>query len=212
MTLPVIVIGAGGHAKVVIEALNLRNIPVLGIVDPDPLSKTKMILGISVLGSDDEVFRRDPKEILLVNGVGSIGITERRRAIYERFSEAGYRFAVVTHPSAVVATEVLLKEGAQVMAGAVIQPGCRIGRNSIVNTRVSVDHDCEVGDHVHIAPGSVLSGCVQVGDGAHIGTGTSVIQGIRIGNHAMVGAGAVVIRDVPDGVLAVGVPAKVRPK
>jgi len=208
--LPVIVIGAGGHAKVAIEALKLQGKVVLGIVDADPTQIDHEILGIPVIGNDENVFRRDPTTVLLVNGMGSVGPTERRRAIYQRFRDAGFRFEVVVHPSAVIASDVVLEEGAQVMAGAVIQPGSRIGINSIVNTGVSVDHDCEIGDHAHLAPGVVLSGSVQVGEGAHVGTGASVIQGVRIGGNSVVGAGALVIRNVPDGFVVHGVPAKVK--
>jgi UDP-perosamine 4-acetyltransferase len=206
--LPVIVIGAGGHAKVAIEALKLRRRPVLGIVDADPSQTGRTILGVPVIGDDGKVFGRDPAMVLLVNGIGSVGSAERRRAVYRRFRDAGFRFGTVVHPSAVIASDAVLEEGAQVMAGAVIQPGCRIGENAIVNTRASVDHDCDVGDHAHLAPGAVLSGSVQVGEGAHVGTGASVIQGIRIGRNSVVGAGAVVVRDVPDDSVVYGVPAK----
>jgi len=95
------------------------------------------------------------------------------------------------------------------MAGAVVQAGCVIGSNTIINTRASVDHDSKIGAHVHVAPGVVLSGGVTIYDEAHLGTGAVVIQGVTIGRASVVGAGAVVIRDVSDGAKVVGVPAKV---
>jgi len=95
------------------------------------------------------------------------------------------------------------------MAGAVVQAGCRIGENVIVNTRASIDHDCDIEAHAHVAPGAVLSGCVHVGERAHIGAGATVIQGLTIGAGAIVGAGAVVVDGIPDGVTVVGVPARI---
>ncbi len=94
------------------------------------------------------------------------------------------------------------------MAGAVLQTGCRMGENVIINTRASVDHDCIIACHTHVSPGAVLCGNVQVGQGSHIGAGATVIQGVRIACNGMVAAGAVVIRDIPEGVTVAGVPAK----
>ena len=94
------------------------------------------------------------------------------------------------------------------MAGAVIQPGTRLGVNTIVNTRASIDHDCIIGDHVHIAPGAVLSGEVRVGNCSHIGCGATIVQGVKLGEATVIGAGAVVLKDVPDGTTVVGVPAR----
>ena len=166
------------------------------------------ILGIPVLGTDDEIARYDRDEIELVNGIGSVGVATLRRKVYEKFKAQGYIFRQVVHPSAVVSPRASLGEGVQVMAGAVINIGASIGENSIVNTRASIDHDCAIGSHVHIAPGCTLSGNVAVGDGCHIGTGASVIQGVSIGQNALVGAGSVAIRDVAAGSVVCGVPAR----
>ena len=149
-----------------------------------------------------------PGDVRLVNGVGSTGSTASRRDIYDRFTREGYCFATVIHPSAIVAPEVQIEDGVQIMAGAILQAGSSVGSNAIVNTGAIIDHDCVVGAHAHIAPGAVLSGGVHVGSGAHIGTGACIIQGVSIGAASVVGAGAVVIKDVPPGVTTVGVPAK----
>ena len=209
MTRPVIVLGGGGHAKVVIDALLRGGVPVLGVTDPCQALAGRRILGVKVLGNDEVVLAHRPEELLLANGLGSVGVPERRREIFERFSALGYGFASVIHPSAVISSDAEIGEGAQIMAGAVIQPGCSIGRNAIINTRASVDHDCIIGDHTHVAPGVTLSGGVRVGVGVHIGTGATVIQGIDIGNDSLVGAGALVLKTVPSGETVVGVPAKV---
>ena len=205
--LPVIVIGGGGHAKVLISTLIPQRRKVLGFVDPEE-TKSK-ILSIARLGGDEEIERYDVGEIRLVNGVGSARSTALRKKIYEEFRRRGYEFASIVHPSAVIAGDVEMADGVQIMAGVVVQSGSRLGANCIVNTRSVVDHDCEIGAHVHIAPGAVLSGNVRIGDEAHIGTGAVLIQGVAVGAMSVIGAGAVVIGDVPDGVTVVGNPGRV---
>lgn len=200
-----IVLGGGGHAKVLIGTLQLQKRRILGFVDPN--STLPPVLGEQNLGTDDAAFAYPPAEVELVNGIGSIGSPGARTAAFERFKAKGYTFATVVHPSASVAPDVEVEEGAQVMAGAVVQPGSRLGINAIINTKASVDHDCVIESHAHIAPGVTLSGKVHVGRGSHIGTGASVIQGITTGAYSIVGAGAVVIRDVPEKATVAGVPA-----
>jgi sugar O-acyltransferase (sialic acid O-acetyltransferase NeuD family) len=206
LELPVIVIGGGGHAKVLVSTLLLCQMRILGFVDLDPGAPP--LLGSKCCGGDAEVLLHAPGDVRLVNGVGSIGSTARRQEVYDRFTREGYRFATVIHPSAIIAPEAQIEAGVQIMAGAVLQPGSRVGSNAIVNTGAIVDHDCIVGAHTHIGPRAVLSGGVRVEAGAHIGTGACIIQGISIGAASVVGAGAVVIKDVPPGVTVVGVPAK----
>lgn len=209
MSAPVLVVGAGGHAKVLVEALLASGVSIAGMTDADPSLAGKSVLGVPVLGGDDVVAGYQRGAIRLVNGIGSVGAQTLRRAIFENFSVQGFVFATVIHPSAVIASDAEIADGAQVMAGAVLQPGCRIGGNVIINTRASVDHDCTIGDHTHIAPGVTISGGVTIGYGCHVGTGATIIQGVRIGDGSVVGAGAVVTRDVPAGVTVLGVPARV---
>lgn len=191
-----------------IDALRLQPIELLGITDSDPNKKGRLVLGVPVLGGDEEVMQYPVGKIHLVNGIGSVRANPLRRQLFEHFKSKGYQFASVVHPSAIIAGDVALSEGAQVMAGAVIQAGCHIGVNTVINTGSVVDHDCHIGDHAHISPGVTLSGGVRVGENTHIGTGATVIQGIQIGRNSLVAAGAVVIRDVPDDATVAGVPAK----
>jgi sugar O-acyltransferase (sialic acid O-acetyltransferase NeuD family) len=209
MSLPVIILGAGGHAKVLIDTLLLRAVEIAGIVDPDREKHGTSILGIPVIGNDDVVLKQGPSAVILVNGVGSVKQPALRKQLFDSFKAKGFTFASVLHPSAVIAADVLLTEGVQVMAGSVIQTGCVIGRNTIINTRASVDHDCIIADHVHVAPGVTLSGCVVVEDRVHIGTGATVLQGVHIGRDSVIGAGSVVLQDVPEDALVFGVPGKV---
>lgn len=209
MSLPVLIVGGGGHAKVLIEALHLRSVTILGILDADPALVGQKILGIPVIGGDEKATEYPFNDVRLVNGMGSVDVPDKRIGLFEKFKNQGFSFATVIHPSAVIASDVKLGEGTQIMAGAVIQPGSRIGRNVIINTRASIDHDCQIGDHVHVAPGATLSGGVSVGSKTHIGTGATVIQGIRIGSGSIVGAGALVLKNVPDSVTITGVPSRV---
>jgi sugar O-acyltransferase (sialic acid O-acetyltransferase NeuD family) len=206
LSLPVIVIGGGGHAKVLVSTLLLQHRRVLGFVDVKPFLPP--LLGIAHLGDDSVVFHHPPDRVRLVNGVGSIDSTVLRRTVYEKFRERQYVFETVIHPSAVIARDVHIEEGVQVMAGGVVQPGSRLGTNVIINTGARVDHDCSIDAHAHIAPGVTLSGDVHIGKGAHIGTGATIIQGVEVGAASIVGAGAVVVDDVPSGVTVVGVPAR----
>jgi len=207
MSLPVIIIGGGGHAKVLIDALLASPVQILGFTD-SKAGNENILPGIRLLGNDDLILQYQSDIILLVNGLGSVKSTYKRQEIFEYFKNRGYSFATVIHPASVISRHVEISEGAQIMAGAIIQPGSRIGKNTIVNTKVSVDHDCSIGDHVHLAPGVTLSGMVKIGSGTHIGTGATVIQGIKIGPNSLIGAGALVLKDLPAGSHAIGVPAK----
>lgn len=207
-TVPVFVVGAGGHARVLLEMLELTGRQVLGLTDPAPDKRGASIHGHVVLGSDELLEGQAPGSVELVNGIGSTNKLDRRAEVFQRFKAKGFRFATVVHPAAVVSRQAQLGEGVQVMAGAIVQTGCRIGPNTIVNTRASIDHDCWLGTSVHVAPGATLSGGVQVGDLTHIGVGATVVQSIVIGRRCLVGAGAVVLRDVPDQATVFGVPAR----
>ncbi len=203
MGLPIIILGGGGHAKVVIDTLLLQDRQILGYCELGPDGKP--VLEVARLGEEEVILRFAPEKVRLANGIGS----PLRSAVYERFAAKGYLFEQVIHPSAVVATDVHLDSGVQIMAKAVVQPGTCIGIDTIINTAASVDHDCVLGSHVHVGPGAVLCGHVRVGDGAQIGAAATIIQGKSIGAGSIVGAGALVLEDIPSKVTAVGVPARV---
>jgi UDP-perosamine 4-acetyltransferase len=205
---PVIILGAGGHGHVILDLLQKLNYEVRGFSDPDQTLWGKIIDGVPVIGSDDKILNLDPDEIHLALGVGGTGDNSLRKKLFTFFSVRQYTFPSFFHPSAIIASNVILGKGSIAMAGSVIQTGCRIGDNVIINTGAIVDHNCIIGDHVHIAPGAVISGNVSVGVGTHVGTGSTVIQNIRIGDRALVAAGAVVVRDIEPGEKVMGVPAK----
>ncbi len=214
---PVIVVGAGGHAAVVADALLAAGRTVLGFVDGDPAKSGTRVLGLPVLGDDAALDAHRGHGVELANGIGgpgsaaSVGQGTLRRRVQQRLSAAGWTFAAVRHPGAIVSPSAELGPSTQVLAGAVVQPCAQVGDGAIVNTRAVVEHHAQVGAYAHIAPGAVLCGEVQVGEETHVGAGAVVRQGIHLAARVVVAAGAAVARDVHNGVVA-GVPARALPQ
>ena len=204
---PVIVLGGGGHARVIVDILLACRRTVIGFVDQVP--DKPPLYGVRQLGDFAQIAAGyGPDKVQLANGIGSISTPGARLDWYVYFKDRNYEFAPCIHPGSIVSPHAEVAEGGQVMAGAVLQPGAVVGENALINTRASIDHDCRLGAHVHIAPGATLSGEVIVGERTHIGAGAVVIQCMQIGSDCIVGAGAVVVRDVPSGMTVKGVPAK----
>jgi len=202
----VVILGAGGHARVLLETLRVLGVPVVGFVAPS--AEGSRLGDVPWLGSDTALSVLDDG-VEVVNGVGSAGSAERRAAAHATGKAAGLRFRTVVHPSAVVDGSAELGAGSQILAGSLVGVAARIGADVIVNSGAIVEHDCVVGAHSHVAPGAVLAGDVAVGESTHIGLGSRVIQGVTIGSACVIGAGAVVLHDIPDGTTAVGVPARI---
>ena len=199
-SLPLLILGAGGHAKVLIEIFRLHQQKTLGIISPN-LNSGSIFEGLNVLGDDEAVYKYNPKEILLINAVGALPNNQNRWHLSNLMRKKRFKFDNVIHPSSIVANDLSIGEGVQLMAGTIIQPGCKIGQDSIVNTGARIDHDTSIGDQCHIAPGVTICGDVQIGNNVHIGTGSQVLQGIKIGNHTVIAAGTLVYKDIPSGVL-----------
>lgn len=202
---PIVMIGAGGHARVVAEAMPTGSLA--GHVAPHDPAGTSSVLG-DHLGDDTAIEELAADGHRFVVGVGFVDRegSARRRDLLARLGDA--RLAQVRHPSAEISPSCRLGAGVQVLAGAIVGTNVGLGDAVIVNTGAVVDHDCEIGANVHIAPGAVLSGTVRVGDDTLIGVGATVLQGVAIGSDVVVGAGSVVIDDVADGSTVVGVPAR----
>src|SRR5690348_8352201 len=200
-------IGAGGHARVVLEALRARSdVEVVGLLDTDPRVHGLKVLDVEVLGGDEMLPRlRENGVRHAFIGLGGIRDNEPRRRAYELARREGFELLNVIHPSAVVSPSAILGDGVAVFATAVVGTGAKIGSNVIVNSGAIVEHDCVVGDHAHIASGAVLAGGVVVGPGAHVGAGASVRQGVHIGAGAIVALGAAVVADVDEGTTVAGV-------
>jgi len=195
------VIGAGGHAKVVLGTLQAAGIKVDGIFDDSPEKQGLELFGIKVVGTLEEARALKPQV-----GVIAIGDNRNRRRIAEKL--AGWEWPCIVHPNSCVHYSVSLGPGTVVFAGCVVQPDTRIGSHVILNTGATVDHDCVIHDFVHLAPGTHLAGCVVVEEGVLMGVGSAAIPGVKIGAWSVVGAGGVVVENLPSGVVAVGVPAK----
>lgn len=197
----VVVIGAGGHAKVVIGALRACGREVSAAYDTTPEKWGGRCNGVPILPFAEFASAMGTEVFL------AIGDNQARRALDQQLKPAS---PVVIHPAAWVDPSARLAPGTLVCAGAVIQAEAVVGRHAIVNTGASLDHDCVLGDYVHVAPGARLAGSVKVGEGALLGVSSAFLPGVRIGAWATVGAGAAVVGDVPEGVVARGVPARWR--
>jgi len=210
MSLPVIVIGFGGHGQVVAAALQAAGQTVQAATDLDPARLVSKHSNLEIITDEELLKRYPPERVRLVSGIGSIWPTSASSArvlSIEKFKALGYRFTGVRHPFTWIAPSADLAGTSQIHAGAVVQPGAVVGSFSIINSRASVDHDCYLESMCHIGPGVTLSGNVKVGAGSHLGTGSTVVQGVTLGKHCFVAAGATVVRDVADGEYVRGVPA-----
>ena len=194
-----IVFGASGHGKVILEILESNNVPGIRVWD----DATKPDVWQYPVEQPATASPPHEGEQMVI----SIGVNATRKKVVARF-EGQIPFATAIHADALLSKRATVGEGTVVMAGVRVNADVRIGRHCIVNTCASIDHDCVLEDYVHISPNATLSGDVHVGEGTHIGSGASVIQGIRIGKWCTIGAGAAVVRDIPDYATAVGCPAK----
>ncbi|MFQ5456525.1 MAG: acetyltransferase [Nitrospirota bacterium] len=205
----VIVLGGGGHARVLIDLFRMcGDYEIAGILDPQFRKGTK-IMSLPVLGGDELLkssFDKGIKSACI--GVGTTGDNRVRIRLCEMAKEIGYKIPFLIHPSAMVSKSVRLNDGVQVMAGAVIQVDSSIGSNSIINSGAIIEHDSIIGSNVHICPGAIINGGTVIGDNSFIGAGATIIHGIKIGRDAVIAAGAVVIHDLPDRIKVMGVPAR----
>lgn len=185
--------GAGGHAKVILDILRSNNVVVEKLFDDDITIKNFMEIPVS----------KGSASPLIV----SIGDNIIRKKIVSSFSNIIYERAI--SQKAIISETALVEEGTVVMQGSIVQSCAHIGKHVIINTAATIDHDCIIHDFVHIAPGVNLCGEVEVGEGTLIGAGSIIIPGVKIGKWCKIGAGSVVTKDIPDNVMAIGVPCKV---
>lgn len=198
----VYVLGAGGHAKVVCSALRAQRRSIAAIFDDRLELRGQLLDGIPIVGPIAEI--PDTSDSICIVAIGD---NAKRRAVAGLFRSVRWTNAI--HPHSWVDPTATLGPGSVVFAGAVVQASAIVGHHVIVNSGAIIEHDCVLGDFVHLGPGSRLAGAVSVGPGAMLGVGSSVIPGKRIGEWSVLGAGAVLVSDLPDGVTALGVPARV---
>lgn len=207
----VVLLGAGGHAKVIIDILlKCNKYKIAGILGKDSSHSDKSLLDIPVLGSDillEELYQKGIRNVIVA--VGSVKGSKLRQELFKKARDSGMSLINAIHPTAVIGWGVEIGEGTAIMASVVINPCALIGNNCILNTACILEHDVIIGNHVHIAPGARVAGGVKIGDGSHIGIGAIILQNIKIGSNAIIGAGAVVINDVAENTTVVGIPAKI---
>ena len=191
--------GASGHAKVIVEILELSDKKIGGLIDINPEIRT--LLEYPVFQNLPDGF--DVNQDLFLISIGGNAI--RKKIV----NQLNVKYTSIIHPSVNLSKRATIGEGSVVMAGVTVNAVCAVGNHVILNTNCSIDHDCVIADFVHLSPNVALAGEVTVGEGTHIGIGACVIQGIRIGKWATIGAGAVILKDVPDFAVVVGNPGKI---
>ncbi|GJM07322.1 MAG: carbonic anhydrase [marine bacterium B5-7] len=205
---PIVLIGAGGHAKVLYELLQLNARVVSSITCKQRSDMDTFFSALSYV-EDQRLAEQCPAdEYDLAIGVGSVLPHPTRIALYQQFKAAGYTIVGGIHPSATVNQFAEVSPSAQVMAGAIIQASAKIADNVIINTAATVDHDTQISAHVHISPGVTVCGGVSIEEGAHIGAGAILLQGVCIGAGSLIAAGAVVVGNVPANTKVKGLPAR----
>ena len=195
----IIIIGAGGHSKVIIDIIReLGNYSIVGIYDDN---KTGYFSGIKIIGKIAEIDNK--KNEYFIIGIGNDKI---RKNIAEEYNQL--KWATLIHPKTIIAKTAIIKEGSVVCAGAIIQTEVEVGKHCIINTNCSIDHESTIGDYCSICPSSTICGQVKVGESSFIGANSTIIQIIEIGKECIIGAGSVVIRNIPNNSKAVGNPAR----
>jgi UDP-perosamine 4-acetyltransferase len=202
---PVLVVGAGGHAKVVIELIRAGGGQVAALVDADPTPR--QVLGCAVVGADEALARLRAEG--LSRAFVALGDNRLRARLAQRLRELDFVLVNAVSPGAHISPSARIGAGVAVMAGAAVNAEARIEDLVIVNTCAAVDHDVRLGEACHVGPGSTLAGEVKVGRLAFVGAGATLIPGVSVGDGAVIGAGACVVSDIEAGVLAVGAPARV---
>ena len=205
----IIIIGGGGHARVLTDILLKQGKDIIGYTEIKSGHDTGFS-AINYIGNDEVIFSYHPEKVFLVNGIGSINLEslKKRENIFRKFSARGYKFPGIISNYAIVSEFAHLHDGVQIMNSATVQSCVSIGENSIINTGVIIEHDCRIGNSIHIASGAVIFGGVSIGNCTHIGAGATIIQSVSIGENVLVAAGAVVVKDVPSGLTVKGIPAK----
>ena len=206
----VLLIGSGQHCGVVLYNIEAQgSYEVVGLVDSDPAKCGKIFHGLQVLGDySSESLRRIREEHGVTKFFIAFGAMKYRKAVYEHMLAQGWEPVTIIHPHAVVSPKAKIGRGVLIECGCLITPAPVIGDNVVVNTGSQVNHDNVVEDHVYIASGVVLSGGVRIKENTLLDTGVIVTMGTNVGKHCVVGAGSVVTKDLPDNVVAYGVPCR----
>lgn len=193
---PLVLIGGGGHASVLLDILLKQKRKVIAVVSPNNVLQRNIFSGLRHLKRDSDINAFGIDEILLVNGIGLTPGSDLRRKITESYKKLGFKFDTVIADSAEISKYAEIGEGAQILHNSTIQAGVEVGMQCIINSCALVEHDCRIEDFCHVAPNSTLCGQVSIAKDCFIGAGAVVVPSINIGRYAVIGAGVVVNRDV----------------
>jgi UDP-perosamine 4-acetyltransferase len=214
-----VLVGAGGHARVLIDAIGEQQFTkaggweIVALTDADSQIHGQSVMGVPVVG--DDLLIPQLKEQGISHGLVAVGLAAgiaKRAEIFKMLERAGLELPTLVHPGALIASHVEIGAGTAILAGAIVGTGCRIGKNVIVNVGAGVSHDCTLEDHVWVSDGAHITGGVDVKEGALIGAGATVLPYLTIGRNSIIASGAVVTKDVDPDTLVVGVPARPLPK
>jgi len=203
-----LLIGAGGHCRSIIDSLDTSIYTDIAILD-EALSVGKKVNSIPVIGTDADataLFEAGYNNAIIA--LGSIGNPAMRIKLYQKYKSIRFNFPAIIDSTAIISKIAIISEGVFIGKGAIVNTGAQLGACCIINTGAIIDHDCTIGDFAHISPAARLSGGVRIGNNSHIGVGSTIVQSINIGNNTIIGAGSVVTKDIPNNVVAIGIPCK----
>ncbi len=203
----VVIIGAGGHAKVIADIIYKSGDIVLGFLDDNKKIESNIIKEpkLNVIGTINDIYKMQEKNNS-INFIIGIGDNKTRRIIAEKYSNINYYTAI--HPTAQIGLDVEIEKGTTIMANTCINTSSKIGKHCIINTGSIIEHDNKIGDYVHISPNATLCGTVEIGENTHVGAGTTIKNNIKICDNCIIGAGATVVKDINECGTYVGIPVK----
>ncbi|MDT2660862.1 acetyltransferase [Enterococcus hulanensis] len=199
----VVLVGAGGHAKVIFDVLQNLKASEFSFFD----DHVQTFKGVDYLGTVSDLLNQEQSFFDHAQLVIAIGNNQVRKDVVEKLSKFDVHYMTIISPSAVVSLSAVIGEGSVVMPNAVLNADCKIGKHCIINTSSIIEHDDSIQDYVHISPGVALAGNVSIYEGTHVGIGACCIQGITIGKWSTIGAGAAVVTNISERALALGIPA-----
>lgn len=205
----ILLIGGGGHCRSVLSSIKtMGKYNIVGILDTKE-QVGKIIDGVQVIGTDDEMnslFYKGVKNAVIT--IGSIGDTSLRVKLYNKLKDIGFNLPIIIDKTAIVDNNCSIGEGTFIGKGSIVNSGTVIDKCTIVNTGVIVEHDCNIGEFSHLAPGSVICGNVKIGINTHIGANSTIIQEIEVGDNTLIGAGSIVVKNIGSFKKAYGNPCK----
>jgi sugar O-acyltransferase (sialic acid O-acetyltransferase NeuD family) len=200
-----IVVGAGGHARILMDTAEDAGYTIYGIIDIHYDGQEERILNYPVLGDFSLLNGFDPEKFILALAIGD---NSKRATYFNKSHTHDFQIATIIHPTAIVSKNAELDTGVFIGSGAIINAKAKIGKNTIVNTGAIIEHEVDIGNHAHIGPGSRIAGRVRIGDQTFVGIGTSIIDKICVGDNVIIGAGSVILNDIEPDSTVVGVPGK----